>query len=266
VRETATAIDWPCDIKTQFFPHNVGCKIGESSAMDWFFKHEEEGIILEDDTLPVSGFFDFCEELLDFYRDNKRIFSISGTNYLAGHFQTSGSYLFSRYADYWGWAGWRRSWDSYDVSMKDWPAWRDTHCMRRLSDGNSLFERYWRDIFNATYAGSIDTWDYQRLFTMWQHDGLSIFPRNNMVTNLGFGPEATHTRRPAPSWVSDSTTSEPSFPLVHPEQIQPLPAFDAYFGKRIFGITGVGNAKRLATRNALVRHIHDWMTQRGTEA
>jgi len=259
VRKRATAVDWPCELKAQFSPYNLGCKLGESTAMDWFFRQEEEGIILEDDTLPISGFFGFCEELLRLYRHDERVFSISGTNYAARDFQISHSYLFSRYADYWGWAGWRRSWKSYDVNMREWPTWRDSHCMGHISEGNVLFERYWQGIFDETHAGSIDTWDYQRLFTMWQHDGLSIFPRNNMVANLGFGADATHTRRPAPAWLSETTISEPIFPLVHPTEIETLPGFDFHFGRKIFGISRAGVTRRLVMRNALVRQIRDWL-------
>jgi hypothetical protein len=260
VRKAATAVDWPCDVKVQFFSHNLGCKFGESAAMDWFFRHEEEGIILEDDTLPVAGFFQFCEVLLDVYRDNTRVFSISGTNYLANHCYIPHSYAFSRYGDYWGWAGWRRSWRSYDVSMKDWPGKRESGFLRRISEGNVLCEKYWREIFDATHAGSIDTWDYQRLFTMWQHDGLTIFPRNNMVTNMGFGPQATHTKRPAPAWISTSKISEPIFPLIHPSEVRPLPGFDSHFSSKLFGISRGGAAKRLVTRNPIVKTIRRWMT------
>ena len=260
VRTIATSVDWPCDVSIQFAQHNSGCKIGEVTAMDWFFRQEEEGIILEDDTLPISGFFRFCEELLRVYRHDERVFSISGTNYVARDFPLSHSYLFSRYADYWGWAGWRRSWNSYDVTMKEWPTWRDSQSMGKLSEGDALFERYWRGIFDDTHAGFIDTWDYQRLFTMWQHDGLSILPRNNMVANLGFGAEATHTKRPAPAWLSEATITEPHFPLVHPMEVKTLPGFDRHFGRKLFGISRAGITKRFVTRNAVAQHMRHWLT------
>ena len=158
------------------------------------------------------------------------------------------------------WAGWRRSWHSYDVNMKEWPAWRDAHCMRHISEGDALFEGYWRAIFDDTHAGLIDTWDYQRLFTMWQHDGLSIFPRNTMVANLGFGADATHTRRLAPAWLSEATITEPTFPLVHPMEVKTVPGFDRHFGRKLFGISRAGITKRLVTRNAVARQIRHWLT------
>jgi hypothetical protein len=132
--------------------------------------------------------------------------------------------------------------------------------MRHISEGNTLFERYWRGIFDDTHAGLIDTWDYQRLFTMWQHDGLNIFPSNSMVHNLGFGADATHTKRAAPAWLSEARISEPAFPLMHPTEIGTVSDFDGHFGRKMFGINRVGVTKRLVMRNPVVRQIRQWLT------
>ena len=71
-------IDWDCKVHRLYRDKNLGCKIACSSAIDWFFEHVDEGIILEDDTLPHPTFFQFCEELLKRYRDDERIMLISG--------------------------------------------------------------------------------------------------------------------------------------------------------------------------------------------
>ena len=54
-------IDWQCDVNTLFREENLGCKIAVSTAIDWFFDNEEQGIILEDDCFPSQSFFWFCE-------------------------------------------------------------------------------------------------------------------------------------------------------------------------------------------------------------
>ena len=252
VRKIATAVDWPCKVKTQFHNRNLGCKHGETSGMNWFFEQEEEGIVLEDDTLPMRGFFDFCEELLTRYRYHEHVFSISGNSYIGEPF-TEASYLFSRYADFWGWAGWRRSWESYDVDMAEWPRWRDAGWLQKMAAGNGWFEKFWEDTFNATHAGQIDTWDYQRLFTMWRHNAVSIMPAQNMVANLGFNASATHTRGRAPRWVTQQVPREPTFPLVHPNETNISAEFDLNFGKRVFGIDAVGSAKRAIKKYCLTR-------------
>ena len=114
VREIATAVDWPCEVKTLFREKNLGCKSQTSSAITWFFKNEEQGIILEDDSLPHIDFFYFCEFLLDYYHDNKKILTIAGCNFQDGNKRGDASYYFSKYFQCWGWAGWRRSWSYYD--------------------------------------------------------------------------------------------------------------------------------------------------------
>src|SRR5690349_2048344 len=83
-RRIASAVDWPCDITTLFRAANLGCKNAVSSAISWFFEHEEEGVILEDDCLPDPSFFRYCDELLAHYRDDTRIGLISGNNFQFG--------------------------------------------------------------------------------------------------------------------------------------------------------------------------------------
>ena len=58
-------IDWPCEVHRLYREENLGCRVAVSSAIDWFFEHVEDGIILEDDTLPSSSFFRFAETMLE---------------------------------------------------------------------------------------------------------------------------------------------------------------------------------------------------------
>ena len=93
-RNIINQIDWECEIRKNYSDKNLGCKIGVSSGIDWFFKNVEQGIILEDDCLPNQSFFWFCRELLSKYKDDKRIGSISGSNPFTRNFQHSNSYFF----------------------------------------------------------------------------------------------------------------------------------------------------------------------------
>lgn len=117
VRRLVTQIDWPCEIHTLFREQNLGCARAVKEAIDWFFEHEEEGIILEDDCLPRPEFFSFCSEMLDRWRNNKEIMMISGTNYLFGKISSSYDYYFSHFAAIWGWATWKRAWTQLDLSI-----------------------------------------------------------------------------------------------------------------------------------------------------
>ena len=117
----ANAIDWECNIKKKYSDVNQGCQIGVSSAISWFFQHVEEGIILEDDCVAHVDFYYYCEQLLDRYRLDKRIWCISGSNFQKNIKRGDGSYYFSRYNHCWGWATWKRCWEKYDSNLKNWP-------------------------------------------------------------------------------------------------------------------------------------------------
>ena len=191
-REIIKRVDWDCEVKTLFRDNNLGCRVAVSAAISWFFEHVEAGIILEDDCLSSDTFFPFCAELLDRYAADERVMMISGDNFQEGIRRGDASYYFSQIPHIWGWATWRRAWKRYDVSMTTLPAF--------LKEGlsNCIFpnidiRNYWLSAFIATYEGRIDTWDYQWVYAILSHNGLSICPQVNMVTNIGFGADSTNT-------------------------------------------------------------------------
>jgi hypothetical protein len=216
VRRIATSIDWPCAIDTLFRDRNLGCGLGPRTAKDWFFKHEEGGIILEDDCVPSGSFFRYCAELLDRYATDERIMGIDGSSFHEQSHRLRESYCFSQYPNVWGWATWRRAWALYDWEMSQWPKFRDTQCLRAWSEGDSGFERYWIDIFDQVSQGTIDCWDYQWVFSCWLHHGLTCHPTRNLVSNIGFGADATHTLNPI-DIMANWPAGEIEFPLIHPE-------------------------------------------------
>jgi hypothetical protein len=218
VRAIATHVDWPCVVKTLFQEHNLGCKEAVASAISWFFEHEEQGIILEDDCLPHPSFFPFCDDLLERYRSDDRVMSICGNNSLQPEVLPETDYYFSRHCRVWGWATWRRAWQYYDKHMVAWPRLRRDYLLRSVSGGDYQFERYWQEVFDRTHAGEIDTWDYQWMLSSWAHSGLAIRPSVNLVSNLGFGPDATHTLNPD-SEEGNRETFEMHFPLRHPSHV-----------------------------------------------
>lgn len=213
VRQIMSEIDWPCTVKTLYRDENLGCKKAVSQGISWFFEHEEEGIILEDDCLPSSSFFAFCDELLERYRHDERVAQIGGVNFQAGKPRMDWSYYFSRYNHIWGWASWRRAWKWYDVDIA---LWEDVKKGGWLEDiGFSDAEaRFWESAFEGVAKGKIDTWDYQWTFACWINSALTALPNSNLVSNIGFGPGATHTVNP--SEYSGRSVCEIGFPLVHP--------------------------------------------------
>lgn len=207
-------VDWPCDLLTNFSDVNLGCKKRVSSGIDWVFDQVEEAIILEDDCLPDPSFFRYCQELLVRYRHDQRIGMISGNNFQFGRRYGNDSYYFSKYFHIWGWASWRNRWsDSYDVSLQHWPKIRDEGALiDMVRDADDVSE--WLDIFEKTYQGKIDTWDYQWVFANWFSGRFAILPADNLISNIGFGSDATHTI--SASKLANMATVPMQFPLEHP--------------------------------------------------
>lgn len=186
-RKAAIAADWPCDVRTLFRDTNAGCAVNTSEGIDWFFQHVDAGIILDDDCVPTPSFFRFCEELLAFYRKEPRIMHVAGNSHQYGRQRGVASYYFSRYANFWGWATWRRAWRHFDRNLR--PAWE------------------LRDDWSAPWQLSIE-----------RARGIAIVPNVNLVRNVGFGLEATHTTEIEPSAFVEA--KEMTFPLIHPRRME----------------------------------------------
>lgn len=216
VRRIATDVDWPCKVNTLFRDYSLDCKMSVSGGINWFFNNEEEGIVLEDDVLPVPSFFRFCEELLEYYKNDERVMMISGDNFQCGVSRTEYSYYFSRYTHIWGWASWRRAWCKYDVSMRLWPDVRNKGSFLNILS-NKKEHSYWKNIFEKVYQGEINTWDYQWLFACWIQSGLTILPNVNLISNIGFGSGGTHTKEK--SELACLESRDIVFPLSHPSFI-----------------------------------------------
>ena len=184
-------INWPCEIKTLFRDTNLGCKYAVSGAIDWFFDNEEQGIILEDDCLPSQSFFWYCESLLEQYQNDDRIFLVSGYKKNFNR-KNNDDYFFSNLGGIWGWASWKRAWKHYDVEMSDIDSYRKQNGFNNLlgNTNGQLREKIIMSVCN----GKINTWDYQWAYARHKNNGLACIPRVSLIENVGFGPDATHTK------------------------------------------------------------------------
>lgn len=224
-------IDWDCEVKTLFREKNLGCRIAVSTAIDWFFDNEEQGIILEDDCLPHPTFFRYCQDLLKHYKDDERIMAISGDNFQFGKKRGEYSYYFSCYNHCWGWASWRRAWKLYDHDMKNWDNLHEGDWLLNL--GNKNFQKYWKRIFAVAYSQKIDSWAYRWTFSCWIQNGLTILPNVNLISNIGFNQDGTHTisnNNP----LANMTIEEISFSLSHPPFVIRNLKADKYTQENIF--------------------------------
>ena len=205
-------IDWPCQIERLYSDVNQGCRLGVSRAITWFFEQVEEGIILEDDCVPHPDFFSYCMTLLERYRHDTRVWCISGNNFQNGNWRGDGSYYFSRIPLIWGWASWRRCWQHYDADLSQWPALQASGLLDSIFE-DSVERDYWSGIWQRLLdTGEPDSWAYRWTFTCIANGGLSAEPNENLVGNVGFGEDATHTVDPTEPTLAAHGMSELSHP------------------------------------------------------
>lgn len=192
-RAISTKVDWDCEVKTLFRDENLGCKYAVSSGISWFFENEAEGIVLEDDCLPSEDFFIFCDAMLERYRHDSRIRHIGGSNFQQGKPWGTDSYYFSNLTHVWGWASWRRAWKDYDVELSNY---KSTDAIQHFKNvfADDIVSDSWTNIFSKLKANGYNTWDYQWAITNFFNHGLSIIPNVNLISNIGFGANATHTQ------------------------------------------------------------------------
>lgn len=214
-RKIFDEIDWPCEVKTLFRHENLGCKRAVSGGISWFFEHEPQGIILEDDCNPDTSFFFYCQEILNKYKNDTRVMHVAGTNHFPS-FQRdpNWSYYFSQVGHIWGWATWRRAWAQYDIEMSSLDEIFAKDYFKDLYP-DPLVRAYFKRKFRQVYRGEIDTWDYQWEYSRLINSGLSVVPKNNMISNIGFGDDATHTASSV-NYFQELEVKSMEFPLQHP--------------------------------------------------
>lgn len=230
-RDIVAQIDWPCEVHRNFADTNMGCMRRVSSGLDWVFSHVERAIVIEDDCVPNADFFTFCDALLDKYENDPRVWVVTGNNFQNGRRRGNASYYFSKYNHCWGWATWRRAWRHYRVDMPFWHEWKRTADWLRRVPGR-VERLFWTDTFDRMSRGEIDTWDYQWTACVWKNGGLTATPNVNLVTNIGFGPDATHT---VASGDQQGLPAQSLGILTHPARVKQNLAADRYVFSHHFG-------------------------------
>lgn len=199
-REIVENVDWECEVFHSYADKNNGCGRGPQRAIDWLFENEEEGIILEDDCVADLSFFSFCSEMLEKYRDDERIFLITGCNLELQTESIAESYFFGYAGTNWGWATWKRNWEKMDYAcfwVKDERLSKEVEHV--IANINKRAAKYEMQCFKQTNklvnAGeNISYWDVQFQSIRYLNHQISIIPQKNLITNIGLGVTSTHAQ------------------------------------------------------------------------
>jgi hypothetical protein len=234
-RALVESIDWPCTVVRQYASENLGAGRRISSGLDWVFRHETEAIVLEDDFVPHPDFFRFCTEMLARYRDDSRIVTIAGANFLAHlrQFPETESYFFSRYYSIAGWATWRRAWKNFDYDVRAWPAFKREGLLRHVYPDPHVahyFDYAWEQCARGERP---DVWDFQWMFACAAANGLCIVPRVNLTSHIGV--VGTHSAKASPNdHLPRQALYRGDAPLQAPGFVMPNRSYDQPFFERNF--------------------------------
>jgi len=241
-------VDWDCEVIKKYPEHNIGARNNVPEGVQWVFSQVDECIFLEDDCLPDPSFFSFCESLLEYYRDDERVMHINGGNFLFNQVPVKGSYYFSRYMfTGYGWASWKRAWKNYDLDMRSLPDFEEQNLMKFVFDDQEEQE-FWTRKFREVHSGELISYCYPIFYAGWAQSGLSIMPSVNLVSNLGFRPDAVHTNTAYERMYLANIPRNSIDRITHPEYMVRHRDADRYLFKIYFGSTG---AKQNSTPTGL---------------
>lgn len=194
-RAATEKIDWSCDVVRLYSNEHLGCRQRVISGLSEVFTAEARAIVLEDDCLPHPDFFEYCETLLHHYEGDERIGTINGTC-IPGMIKNTKEFscVFTRLSIVWGWAAPQKVWKLVDPALKDWDQLRQTNWLGSIFPGQPELVKGLSALFDKARAG-YDDWSPAFLFALLKNNLLNIHPAENMITNMGFGPRATHTHR-----------------------------------------------------------------------
>lgn len=251
-RDLVREIDWPCEIHTLFREVNLGCAEGVSGAITWFFEQVSEGIILEDDVIPTPDFFPFVSEMLNRHRDDQRVFSVTGSNRIpVTTLNTTNQFRFCSVPQVWGWATWRDRWQTYSLDISGWRKQLPTKKLLTTVGGSLEAFVLWSANFDLMARMTVDTWDLQLVYCAMRQGGLTVTPNVNLVTNIGWGTDSTHTQEMPPHL---QPTGRLNFPLATLPVSQDL-AMDKWTNKNVYGasVTGLTRQAYRLLRSKLER-------------
>lgn len=252
------SLDWACNIRTQFHESNLGCREGVSSALDWFFAGNDEGIILEDDLVLGSESLPFLQAMLEKYRDEPRVMSVSADNSLGVKVRDGSSYFFLGFPHVWGWATWKRAWSLYDRNMDSWIAARSGQGVSSFFS-SSQSEHFWARLFDrVAFEPKLDSWAWCWAATHFAHGGLSVQAGKNLVSNAGFDSSATHTESKTER---ANANIETIFPLRHPCRVAENKVATLSTYKKLSSLRSASRTRRFV--NAMFRLFMRPLTPRG---
>jgi len=195
-REIAESAKSWCEVEVLAIVENLGCYVGVTTGINWFFKHEDSGIILEDDLVFDSRALEFLTQGLERYKYDLNVGSICAYNHLVTFGESLEKVIGFNvsFPSSWGWGTWRNRWEYLERDFASYSNLMYARNMWKFGGASHLL--HWMELRRRLLAGTLDSWAYRWLITHVRRNWLSVIPSVSLVNNIGFRSDATHTKAP----------------------------------------------------------------------
>lgn len=239
-REIINNIDWDCEVYKNYSEENLGCGLRVYSGITWAFEHVDRLLVLEDDCVPAQALFPFTAELLEKYKDDNRVGIICGMNNLGVYNETPNDYFYTTSGSIWGWATWKRVWDTmeYDLVFLN-----DKYSTKIVYQTDSKLKEMGKFLLDNLEQGKrLSSWSFQLGMNNLLQSQLNIVPKYNLITNIGMSENSANSVSSIkfmPKGLRNlyfMKTYSLVFPLKHPKYM----VNDLEFKKRLDRLMGDG--------------------------
>lgn len=171
-------------------PINIGLAANIIDGVSGAIKKFGKVIVMEDD-LEISKYgLEYFNDALTAYELDEQVMEISGYMYPIKDKSNLDESFFFRVANSWGWATWERAWRHFDSDIHRLTENFTKDDIKRFTIDHS--ENYWKQV-NQFKAGKINSWAIRWYLSIFNKNGLTLYPRESMIQNIGTDGSGTHS-------------------------------------------------------------------------
>jgi len=216
VRDINDKIDWD-KIEIVKRAEHGGLANSVKQGVAEILQRYDKLIVLEDDCVPSSDFYNYMCQCLEHYEDEERVFCTSAYSHPIKKREFKkypyDVFFWQRFWS-WGWGTWRRAWQKYDPDLE--------RLLRTVKAKNINLEKFGRDILSTIQAQvnkKIDSWAVNWFLTIIVNDALTVYPVSSRINNIGYDGSGVHCGL-SKKYDVELTSSISAEKLRFPEQIE----------------------------------------------
>jgi hypothetical protein len=165
------------------------------SAVSQLCQSYERVTVFEDDLIVAPNVLHYFNAALERYEQEERVMQISGFIYSVPELATLSEAFFLPYTSSWGWATWQRAWNIFDPAATGWEKLKKDHQMRLRFNLDGGYDYY--TMLAMQMRRKRPTWDTCWYWSVFQANGVVLYPPASYVLNTGFDGTGTHGWRSA---------------------------------------------------------------------